>query len=49
MTMHISWTRIQNRNHYIFAINRPTYPSPKRQVKANPRIIINGGGNHLDH
>ncbi len=27
----------------------PTYPLPKRQVKANPRIIVNRGGNHLEH
>jgi hypothetical protein len=41
MTIHISWASIQNRNHYFFAIDRPTNPSPKRQVKADPRIIIN--------
>ena len=49
MTIHISWASIRNKNHYFVAIDRPTYPSPIRQLKANPRIIIKRGGNQLDH
>ena len=48
MTIHIWLASIKNKNYYFVAMDRPTYPSPKRPVKANPRMITYRGGNQLD-
>jgi hypothetical protein len=48
MVIYITRTGIANKNHYFNAIVRPTYPSPIRQLKANPSVIINKGGNQLE-
>jgi hypothetical protein len=48
MTLYITKAYIANKNQYFLSINRPTYHSPARQLKDNPSIIINRGGNQLD-
>jgi len=48
MTLYITKAYIANKNQYCLSINRPTYHSPARELKDNPRIIINRGGNQLD-
>jgi len=38
MIIYITWAGIANKNHYFIAVDQPTYPSPVRQLKDNPRI-----------
>ena len=48
ITLYITKAYTANKNQYFLSIDRPTYHSPARQLKDNPRIIINRGGNQLD-
>lgn len=40
MIIHVSWASIQNRNHYFFAIDNPTYPYQTDKSKPIPELLL---------
>jgi hypothetical protein len=47
MTIHITSTAMQNKNHYFICVEYPTHSTPSKQLKANPVLLLDEAATNL--